>query len=715
MLFVITPSLFAPALDSLRVHKEKHGMLTTVITLEKVYQDYSGSDEAEKVKRCIHQRVHEQGIRYVLLMGDSDVFPVRFTKTDRGDAAAKNTAFYATDLYYAAIHKSDDSFDNWDGNGNGYYGELHGETHTGPINIDQVSLDPVVGVGRAPVSTLEEAIRFVQKVINYETQAYHAGWAKNALLMATHDWITTACQINDHLAVNHLTAYNCTKLASTGSPCTGAGALTAAKVTQYFNSGIGLVGYIGHGTSGALQIPGGWWGTGDIAQLTNNNRLPIMCVSACSTAEFATLPPYGAYVDKNGVNHAGSSNGEVFTSTPPQPSCLQNIHDPDQDLATHLTVRTDAGVVAYLGGITGMQMSEPLEYFLEGLPSCSTLGEAWQAMIRRYYQVQGMPGSLASPDWFAVAKVHQPWKFMMFGDPSLRIGGTTKGLWSQQQLTRGDRGTSHGPAVASWQKKLFMTWKGKLNDEHIFQSTFADNVWSPQQLTSGDRGTSDGPALAVFKDKLHMVWKGKFDDVRIFHSVFDGAAWTSQVLTSGDRGTSAAPTLAVFKNKLHMVWKGKFDDVRIFHSVYDGVSWTPQKLTSGDRGTSTAPALAVYSNKLHMVWKGLGNDVRIFHSTYDGTAWTPQQLTSVDRGTSHSPALAAYRGKLHMVWKGKYNDVRIFSSAFDGSSWSPQKLTSGDRGTSDGPALVVHDDKLFLVWKGKGTDPRIFFSYLYTD
>lgn len=89
MLLVITPSLFAPALDSLRVHKEKHGLLTTVITLEKVYQDYSGSDEAEKVKRCIHQRVHEQGIRYVLLMGDSDVFPVRFTKTDRGDAAAK--------------------------------------------------------------------------------------------------------------------------------------------------------------------------------------------------------------------------------------------------------------------------------------------------------------------------------------------------------------------------------------------------------------------------------------------------------------------------------------------------------------------------------------------------------------------------------------------------------------------------------------------------
>lgn len=715
MLLIITPSQFTSVLDALKVHKEKHSMLTTIIALEKIYQDYSGTDEAEKVKRCIHQRVHEQGIRFVLLIGDSDVFPVRFTKTDRKHAASKDTAFYATDLYYAAIHKSDGSFDNWDGNGNGYYGELNGETHTGPINIDQVSLEPVLGVGRAPVSTLEETKCFVQKVINYETQAYEASWTNNALLMATHDWIPTACQTNDHLAANHLTTYNCTKLASTGSPCPGAGVLTAAKVTQHFNRGVGLVSYIGHGASHSLCIPDGWWGIGQIPQLTNSNKLPIMCVSACNTAEFATLPPYSAYIDQNGDNHAGSDNGEVFKSTPPQPSCLQKIHDPDQDLATHLTVRTDAGVVAYLGGITGMQTSKPLEYFLEMLPSCSTLGDAWQAMIRRYYQVQGVPGSLSSPDWYEVAKVHQPWKFMMFGDPSLRIGGTTKGLWSRQHLTRGDRGTSHGPVVTPWQNKLFMTWKGMLDDVRIFQSAFADNLWSPQQLTSWDRGTSDRPAIAVFQNKLHMVWKGVGADPRIFHSVFNGFAWTSQALTSGDRGTSAAPALAVFKDKLHMVWKGKFNDVRIFHSVFDGVSWSPQKLTSGDRGTSTAPALAACANKLHIVWKGLGNDARIFHSTYNGTTWTPQQLTSGDRGTSHSPALAAYRGKLFMVWKGKYNDVRIFSSVFDGNAWSPQNLTSGNYETSHAPTLAVHEDKLFLVWKGKNTDPRIYFSYWYTD
>ncbi|WP_207161555.1 hypothetical protein, partial [Trichormus variabilis] len=67
-----------------------------------------------------------------------------------------------------------------------------------------------------------------------------------------------------------------------------------------------------------------------------------------------------------------------------------------------------------------------------------------------------------------------------------------------------------------------MVWKGKLDDPHIFYSVFDGNTWSPQQLTSGDRGTSHAPALATYRDKLLMVWKGKLDDPHIFYSVFDG-------------------------------------------------------------------------------------------------------------------------------------------------------------------------------------------------
>jgi hypothetical protein len=63
-----------------------------------------------------------------------------------------------------------------------------------------------------------------------------------------------------------------------------------------------------------------------------------------------------------------------------------------------------------------------------------------------------------------------------------------------------------------------MVWKGKGDDPRIFYSVFDGNTWSPQRLTSGDRGTSHGPALAACQDKLFMTWKGKETDPRIFYS-----------------------------------------------------------------------------------------------------------------------------------------------------------------------------------------------------
>lgn len=713
MFLIITPQRFSTSVNVLKTHKERTGMLTTVITLEDIYRNYSGVDEAEKVKRCIHDFHQRQWIRYALLVGDSDTFPVRYTKTDRGDANAFNTAFYATDFYYAALYKTDGSFDDWNGARNNYFGELQGETSTGRINVDQVNLVPTIAVGRIPASSAAEVDRYVQKVIRYETNAASGAWARKAVLTSTHDWHADACEVNRRLSTGALSGYTNTLLTTAGSTCTGLGSLTASALTTKINEGTGIVGYIGHGAADALAIPSGWWGTAEANRLTNTSMPSIFAVAGCNTAEFATLPPYSAYRDINGMDHAGTNGGEVFRSAPPQPACLQPVNDPDSDLATYLTVRIDAGAVGYIGGNTGMQMSEPYEYFLRALPNCYSMGEAWKEMILTFYQEQGQPGSLSRSDWFQVAKNHQPWKFMLFGDPSLRVKGVNPGDWSRQHLTTVNHQTGVTPALAVFNNRLAMTNKAMGTNPAILQSFFSNNQWSPQTVNSGDRGTSHATAMAVFANRLHMVWKGLGDDVRIWHSALETSAWSAQLLTSGDRGTSDMPALAVFQNKLFMVWKGLGNDNRIWFSFFDGRSWSPQQLTSNDRGTSHTPALAVFQDKLYMVWKGIGTDAKIWMSSFNGTTWTPQQVTSTDRGTSDSPALAVYRNKLHMVWKGVDTDVRIWHSTFNGTTWTPQVLTSIDRGTSDAPALAVFEDKLFMAWKGWGTDTRIFYSYLF--
>lgn len=423
MLLIVAPAAFVKPLQRLQKHKSRTGMPATIETLENIYAVGYPGDEAEQVKRFIADQYRDALCRYVMLVGDADVFPVRFTKTDREDTAAWNTAFFPTDLYYAALHQASGAFDTWDANGNGYYGELCGETGTGPINVDGVSLLPELAVGRVPASTLADVRRYVDKVIGYETNAGHASWPWSALLVATHDWNSTgwASGIQLRAAEGCLALFSTTLVITRGLSL--GDRLAADAVTAAFNRGVGIVGYVGHGRNDSLALPTSGWGVADLADLTNTSTWPVVLASACDTAGFATLPPYAAYLDVNGVAHPGTTDKEIFTAPPPSPACVQNWVDPDTDLATHITVRTSAGAVAYYGGVTGMQYAEPVEMLLDGLSRCTTLGDAWREMVKQYYLQPGLRTSLSAPDWSAVARFHQPWKYLVFGDPSLRLRG----------------------------------------------------------------------------------------------------------------------------------------------------------------------------------------------------------------------------------------------------------------------------------------------------
>ncbi len=702
MLLIITPSQFSEALLLLKQHKVNTGLLTSIITLEKIYQDYSGRDEAEKIKRCIEDYHRQQSIRHVMLVGDFATFPVRYTVTDRKSDAAMNTSFCPTDLYYAALYKKDGSFDDWDGNRNGYFGELFGECHSGPVNVDDVSLDPVVAVGRLPVATEEEVVRYVNKVIRYETDAYKESSRKKAMLMATHDWLSDACKVNERIAGEYLTDYDCIKMNTEGCICSSDRVLASEKITDMINRGVDLVNYIGFGDTGTFTIPGEPWSVADAAQLTNT-KLPVMCVSIGSTSVVSAFPPYSPYTDIYGESHPGLNRGEVFEETPPQPACLQRVRNADSDLATNLTVRTEHGAAAYVSGLNGMQMYEPTEYFFQSVKGSYTVGQAWQGMIKRFYEKQGIPGKLNQQYWFAVAKAHQPWKTMLFGDPSLRMQGAGGGRWFEKQVTRTDLGSSEAPALGTLRDKLYMAWKGKTGP-NLWYSVFDGERWSAHRVTSEDHDSSGSPALTAYKGKLYMVWKGKESDPLIWYSVFDGAVWTRQRITRADRSASFNPSLAVYDNKLYMVWKARGGDPQLWYSYYDG-DWSPQRTVGADHGASGAPALVVFRDKLCMFWKGKA-DALIWSSVFDGSDWSPAAVISTEFEISDAPALAVYKDKLYMAWKG---NGQAWFSVFDGSAWSPKRAVEAAAGISKAPALAVYDDKLLMTWRDP--DQQLYYSY----
>jgi hypothetical protein len=451
-LLIIAPQEFIEGVKPLAEYKNKTGIATMLLSLEHIYQAYQGKDEAEQVKRCLAMFQPNNGVRYAMLVGDLNKFPVRYVKEYCSDNATGNAIFLPADLYYETLFNPDGSFNDWDGNQDGYFGEIPDWNSTGPVNPDRVSLTPYLAVGRIPASKVDEVERYVQKVMRYEKSAFGSSWERSALFIATTDWAIGACMTLEEIATNYLNSFDPSATAtynptvhrlygqdSKGEyPCQPTDPLNPNFINQYIDQGVGFVAYLGHGNYDS-------WGTPDdyginsnpaVSDLTNTTELPVVIAAACLTGEF-TGPdpaPEEGYLDVNGVPHTGTNNGEVFQSTPPQPACVQT-QDTPVSMAEQMTVMQDTGAIAYAGStiISGGDF-ELLEPFFETATTSNTLGDMWLHMLVSYYTNKRVPppwntamNSPWGPDGAtgerAYGPIVNPWFFHLFGDPSLRIQG----------------------------------------------------------------------------------------------------------------------------------------------------------------------------------------------------------------------------------------------------------------------------------------------------
>ena len=188
-LLIVAPHALAGSLQEFLAFKR--GRLPTQIAeLEAVLSTTHGADDPERLKRFVFDRwtagrAGGSPLKYLLLIGDADIMPVRYMVLDRNTDAAFNYAFYPSDLYYADLAKPDGSFENWNATtGAGpdgktpaaeafhaaYFGEVRGEHFkSDPMNFDHIDYKPEIGVGRWPVSTPEEAAIVAAKTMTYES------------------------------------------------------------------------------------------------------------------------------------------------------------------------------------------------------------------------------------------------------------------------------------------------------------------------------------------------------------------------------------------------------------------------------------------------------------------------------------------------------------------------------------------------------------------
>jgi hypothetical protein len=189
-LLIITPEEFAAVLDPLVEHKNATGISTVMITLEDIYGDptLSGVDEPEQIKRAIERYEQNHSIKYVMLVGDVDKFPVRWVTYEQAYHPENVEYYFPSDLYYADLYDAEGSFDSWDYDGDGYFGEHVVSSHCSEdpysVNVDRADLHPDVAVGRVPASTVGELEGYVAKIIKYEHVTFDSVWFHNFLLIA---------------------------------------------------------------------------------------------------------------------------------------------------------------------------------------------------------------------------------------------------------------------------------------------------------------------------------------------------------------------------------------------------------------------------------------------------------------------------------------------------------------------------------------------------
>ncbi|MBC7080972.1 MAG: peptidase C25 [Thermoplasmatales archaeon] len=449
-LLIICPQKWKDDVETLKQHKESNGIKTIVVSTDDIYNNVyfavQGRDDAEKVKYFIKNAKEEWGVKYVLLFGGMKgqrfwewYVPVRYTNLD--DNSSWETG-YLSDLYFADLYRYDENngtvvFDDWDSNGNGIFAEWNKKSK------DVLDLYPDIYVGRLPARYDWEVKPLINKIINYEKNAYGKDWFKRMIAIGGDsfpdievgtDYIEGQVEC-DH-ALSFMEGFDKIRIYVEG----GDFSFTPENAEKIISEGAGFVYFSGHGN------PASWathphndfetwidFGLKNIRALSNGEKLPVLIVGGCHNSQFNSsllrfltqgiwayylgeMTPQCwselmlknikggsiATIGNTGLGYGTIGDGpvdEVPDSVPDGiPDCIQ-----------------------YLGG-----WLEP-HFFKVYIDGKDVLGETWANTLADYLNHFPIDWS---KDWIGErpytielvdCKTVQEW--VLFGDPSLKIGG----------------------------------------------------------------------------------------------------------------------------------------------------------------------------------------------------------------------------------------------------------------------------------------------------
>jgi hypothetical protein len=438
-LLIIAPEVFSDELDRLVVHKNSVGMDTLLVTLEEIMDSSEtsiGRDDAEKMKYYIKYGIENFDISYVLLVGgrkgqsNSWYLPVRYVHMDNGWEDR-----YISDLYFADIYDGQGQFSTWNQASNCRFGEwTQGEI---PIDTD-INLYPDVSLGRLPCRSVKEVGDVVEKIISYETNTYQQPWFDKILAIAgdtyleSYDplWAGYEGEEYANIALDYMDDYEPTRLFLSENGFTG-----SSDVINEINQGYGFIYFVGHGNPRT-------WGTHppndpefvnglqnhEMGRLSNNPAYSVCVISGCHNCQFDVHILnllQGFYED--GLSFFLGPRGKVWRFEWAPESWgwkMTRLTDGGSIITYGATAlgHTKEDKTSFMGGINELEV----ELFNQiGVNEVMNAGDVLKETITWYLDTYPIDWTETNMtvlnDYWVDVQVVQ--SYVLFGDPSLRIGG----------------------------------------------------------------------------------------------------------------------------------------------------------------------------------------------------------------------------------------------------------------------------------------------------
>lgn len=347
-LIITTPVFLEQAQALADYHTEHDGLTSVVVDVNEIYNEFAaGRPEPTAVRdfvRMVFQR-SEGRLKYLTLFGRAsfdfrDLYGAgsNFVPTYETREDPNHELSFATDDYYALMDDNE------------------GVNSFGHVDI---------GVGRIPVSTVEEAESVLRKIRHYNDLSATQGlWKSDVLLFADDEksvyvtnsefyqnMLDTICP-SLNLKKVYCGAYPVVNTTS-GVSIPGAN----ADLMQAFDKGVLAVLYTGHGGERGLTSDNVFT-NGDIAALQNYDRMPFVYAATCAFAKYDN-PLFVSAGEEMILNSRG---GCVALFTACRPTYAPDNHLQTRALLSVLTRRDAEGRPWRYGDIIREAKSNSLNF-----------------------------------------------------------------------------------------------------------------------------------------------------------------------------------------------------------------------------------------------------------------------------------------------------------------------------------------------------------------